>query len=98
MTISNYMIAHPPGRTELSVVVENLINQGWQPYGYPYLDRNGTEKQAMVVRCDSGGDPLKNNASVDDQSVPGTLEDAKNDLGDLLVAVLGQNREEDGGE
>ncbi len=26
----------------------SYLDQGWQPYGYPYLDRNGTEKQAMV--------------------------------------------------
>jgi len=56
MKINSYMIASPLGRTSLSVVVENLINQGWQPHGYPYLDRTGVEKQAMVMYED---EPLR---------------------------------------
>lgn len=49
MKIKKYMIAAKPNRITLSEYVENLIDQGWQPYGYPYLDRNDNAMQAMVV-------------------------------------------------
>ena len=29
--------------------VVHWMEFGWQPYGYPYLDKNGNEKQAMVM-------------------------------------------------
>ena len=49
MKINKYMIAVKPNQITLSEYVDNLINQGWQPYGYPFLDRNDNSMQAMVM-------------------------------------------------
>lgn len=49
MKIINYNILIDSLNASLSEKVENFIQQGWQPYGNPYVDKGGTEKQAMVV-------------------------------------------------
>ena len=48
MKIVEYMILIEQRNSPLSLQVTTMLVDGYQPYGYPYLDRNGTEKQAMV--------------------------------------------------
>ncbi len=46
MKIKEYCIV--TAKCELPALVNALLNQGWQPYGYVFLDRNGLLKQSMV--------------------------------------------------
>jgi hypothetical protein len=48
MKIIDYDVLTASKNHSLQDCVCRLISAGWQPYGNPYLDRNGVEKQAMV--------------------------------------------------
>ncbi len=47
--IKSYIIAAATKNNSLEDMVSFNIESGFQPYCGPYLDRNGIEKQAMVV-------------------------------------------------
>jgi hypothetical protein len=49
MKINDYTVLTATKNNDLGVLVKCYIDQGWQPYGSPYLDRNGTERQVVVV-------------------------------------------------
>ena len=48
MKIVEYETATDSRSRSIDGEVRNFINLGFQPYGSPYLDRNGSVKQAMV--------------------------------------------------
>ena len=48
MRIVEYETATDSRSRSIDGEVRNFINLGFQPYGSPYLDRNGSVKQAMV--------------------------------------------------
>ena len=48
MKIIDYTIVQSTKNTTLAQAVREAMESGWQPYGYPYLDKNGNEKQAVV--------------------------------------------------
>lgn len=48
MKVIDYGTVTATKNTPLCDGVQALITIGWQPYGNPYLDRNGVEKQAVV--------------------------------------------------
>ncbi len=49
MKIDKYMIAYMGECEDIESIVNNLINQGWQPFGSPVLTTDGRLHQAMVV-------------------------------------------------
>ena len=48
MKITDYKIVFPTNNEDMELRVNHSLSEGWQPYGSPYVDRNGKEKQAMV--------------------------------------------------
>jgi hypothetical protein len=66
MKINSYKIVLGSRNLPLEVVVMGLIKNGWQPYGNPYLDKNGTEKQAMVTY---EAEPLRITPAVDGEEL-----------------------------
>lgn len=48
MKIIDYRIIHGSKNRPLPEHVRYQIDKDYQPYGYPYLDKNGIEKQVMV--------------------------------------------------
>jgi hypothetical protein len=58
--------------------VNDCIKDGYQPYGSPYIDRNGVEKQAMVKYEDESEQPSPNLTSKSQRPKPKKKE-AKNE-------------------
>jgi len=48
MKISEYKTACETSRLSIDDSVDQLMSLGYQPYGNPYLSRNGVARQAMV--------------------------------------------------
>jgi len=46
MRIKEYTIV--TAKTDIGSLVQKFIDQGWQPYGYVFLNRYGLLNQAMV--------------------------------------------------
>jgi hypothetical protein len=46
--ITEYQIVHRTKPADATEDVQLLIQQGFQPYGFPYAGHNGTTVQAMV--------------------------------------------------
>lgn len=58
MKISDYRIVQGSKNRPLATHVKYQIDKGYQPYGYPYLDKNGVEKQAMVTYEEAQPKPI----------------------------------------
>ncbi len=46
--IVEYETAFSSRNETLSMVVQRYIADGWQPFGNPYIDKNGVDRQAIV--------------------------------------------------
>ena len=79
MKIVDYDLLANTRNVPLEEIVSNRIKQGWQPYGSPYLDRNGVEKQAVVLHEEPKTEAITPNLTSKSQHPKPKKKEVKNE-------------------